>query len=187
MRFVPLSFILSTSFAGLALSTTIPPPCFGGNNDAEIITTDVLNTTYAPSSFVHPGVFIDKAGLDFIRNKVNSGAEPWASAFTSMMKGDLASPSRNPKPRETVQCGAYSKPDNGCRDERKDALAAYANALAWYIKRDEKYAKKAISYYNAWAPVIKRHTDLNAPLQTGWSGTSWARGAEIIRHTYDGG
>jgi hypothetical protein len=186
MHFAPLSLALLTSFAGFALSTTIPQPRPGVNNDTGIFAVEVPSTNLATSSFVHPGVFISKAGLDFIRKKVNSGTEPWASTFTSMLKNDLASLSRNPKPRETVECGSGSNPDNGCSDERKDALAAYANALAWYIKQDDKYAKKAISYYNAWAPVIKEHTNSNAPLQTGWSGTSWARGAEIIRYTYDG-
>lgn len=39
---------------------------------------------------------------------------------------------------------------------------------------------------NAWAKTIKDHTNSNAPLQTGWAGASWARAAEIIRHTYHG-
>lgn len=43
-----------------------------------------------------------------------------------------------------------------------------------------------VSYMNAWAQTIKDHTNSNAPLQTGWSGASWARAAEIIRHTYSG-
>lgn len=43
-----------------------------------------------------------------------------------------------------------------------------------------------VSYMNAWAQTIKDHTNSNAPLQTGWSGASWARAAEIIRHTYNG-
>lgn len=36
---------------------------------------------------------------------------------------------------------------------------------------------------NAWAKVLKAHTLDNALLQTGWAGTSFARAAEIIRHT----
>jgi hypothetical protein len=39
---------------------------------------------------------------------------------------------------------------------------------------------------NAWARTIKNHTNSNASLQTGWVGASWARAAEIIRHTYGG-
>jgi hypothetical protein len=36
------------------------------------------------------------------------------------------------------------------------------------------------------APVIKNHTNSNAPLQTDWAGSSWPRAAEIIRYTYTG-
>ena len=38
-----------------------------------------------------------------------------------------------PKPRSIVECGSYSNPNNGCTDEREDAIAAYTDALAWYI------------------------------------------------------
>ncbi|KAL9597690.1 MAG: hypothetical protein Q9179_004176 [Wetmoreana sp. 5 TL-2023] len=77
-------------------------------------------------------------------------------------------------------------PGDGCHEEREDALAAYANALAWYISGIKSYATKAITYMNTWAKTIKDHTASNAPLQTGWSGASWARAAEIIRYSNAG-
>ncbi len=39
---------------------------------------------------------------------------------------------------------------------------------------------------DAWSAVIKDHTNSNAPLQTGWAGSSWPKAAEIIKHTYTG-
>ncbi|PVF92036.1 chondroitin AC/alginate lyase [Serendipita vermifera] len=143
-------------------------------------------TARAPASFTHPGVFLNNAQLNFIRGKVQGGAEPWKTAYNDMMSSSYASQTRAPTPRATVECGSYSNPNNGCTDERQDALAAYANALAWYITSDTKYATKAIQYFNAWSPVIKAHTNSNAPLQTGWAAASWARAAEIIRYTYNG-
>lgn len=59
-------------------------------------------------------------------------------------------------------------------------------SLAWYVTGGAQYAQKAISYMNAWARTIKAHTNSNAPLQAGWAGASWARAAEIIRHTNAG-
>jgi hypothetical protein len=137
----------------------------------------------APSTFTHPGVLLDRNQLEFIREKVNAGAQPWAEAFDDMLRHELASPSRQPKPTTTVECGPSSTPNLGCSDEREDALAAYANALAWFIKKDQKFAEKAIGYMDAWASTIKAHTNHNAPLQAGWSASSWARAAEIIRYT----
>ena len=143
-------------------------------------------TARAPASFVHPGVLLNSAQLNSMRTKVNAGAQPWANAYSSMLGHPFLSQSRTPRPRAVVNCGPTSNPNEGCTDEREDALAAYGNALAWYVTQDSKHAKKAISYFNAWSPVITGHTGANAPLQTGWSGTSWARAAEIIRHTYTG-
>lgn len=39
---------------------------------------------------------------------------------------------------------------------------------------------------DAWSGTIKDHTNSNAPLQTGWAGSSWPKAAEIIKHTYTG-
>lgn len=140
----------------------------------------------APASFKHPGVVLDIEQLDFIKSKVNSGAQPWTNAYNAMLSSNLGSTTRAANPTATVECGPTSTPNNGCTEERTDALAAYTMSLAWYITGVPKYAQKAISYMNAWANTIKAHTNSNAPLQTGWAGASWARAAEIIRHTNAG-
>lgn len=138
------------------------------------------------AAFTHPGVLVSRAQLDYVKSKVNAGAEPWKSAFGQMVNNKLGSLSYKAKPRATVECGSSSKPDNGCSDERQDALAAYTMGLAWYIKGDKKYAAKAIEIMNAWSGVVKQHTNSNAPLQTGWAGAGWAKAAELIRYTNAG-
>jgi len=70
--------------------------------------------TRAPASFQHPGVLVSKCQLDFIAEKVNSGSQPWANAFTAMMNDPLASMTRQPKPTATVECGPTSTPNIGC-------------------------------------------------------------------------
>ncbi|WP_405883016.1 alginate lyase family protein [Streptomyces sp. NBC_01136] len=140
----------------------------------------------APAAFVHPGVTVSQSQLDFARTKVDAGAQPWKAAYDQMMASKYASLTRTAKPRATVECGPYSNPDNGCTDEREDAIAAYTDALAWYLTRDERYAKKSIELMDAWSAVIKEHTNSNAPLQTGWAGSSWPKAAEIIKYTYTG-
>ncbi|MFF4351413.1 alginate lyase family protein [Streptomyces sp. NPDC001530] len=140
----------------------------------------------APAAFAHPGVTVSKGQLDFARGKVNAGAQPWKGAYDQMMASKYASLSRTATPRATVECGSYSNPNYGCTDEREDAIAAYTDALAWYITRDERYAKKSIELMDAWSAVIKDHTNSNAPLQTGWAGSSWPKAAEIIKYTYTG-
>ncbi|WP_069767477.1 alginate lyase family protein [Streptomyces sp. LUP30] len=140
----------------------------------------------APTAFVHPGVAVSRAQLDFVRDKVNAAAQPWKGAFDQLLASKYADLNRTPAPRAVVECGSYSNPNHGCTDEREDALAAYTDALAWYVTRDERYAKKAIALMDAWSGVIKDHTDSNAPLQTGWAGSTWPRAAEIVKYTYSG-
>ncbi|MGQ4416089.1 alginate lyase family protein [Streptomyces sp. SAS_269] len=141
----------------------------------------------APAAFAHPGVTVSQSQLDFARAKVQAGAQPWKGAFDRMAASKYADLNRTPKPRSTVECGSYSNPDNGCTDEREDAIAAYTDALAWYITRDARYARKAIQIMDAWSATITSHTNSNAPLQTGWAGSSWPKAAEIIKYTYTGG
>ncbi|EDY45131.1 alginate lyase family protein [Streptomyces sp. SPB074] len=140
----------------------------------------------APAAFTHPGVTVSQSQLDFVRRKVQAGAQPWKGAFDQMMGSRYADLNRTPKPRATVECGSYSNPNYGCTDEREDAIAAYTDALAWYLTRDERYARKAIQLMDAWSGTIKSHTNTNAPLQTGWAGSSWPKAAELIKHTYTG-
>ncbi|GAB2775010.1 alginate lyase family protein [Amycolatopsis magusensis] len=150
---------------------------------ALVLVTVPQPASAAPPSFTHPGVFLNRAQLDFVRDRVGSGAQPQAAAYAQMTSNPLASLTRQPKPRAVVECGPYSDPNLGCTDERQDAIAAYTHALNWYITRDSRYATKAISIMDAWSAVLTDHTNSNAPLQTAWAGTSWAKAAEIIRHT----
>ncbi|MEU0344489.1 alginate lyase family protein [Streptomyces bobili] len=140
----------------------------------------------APAAFAHPGVTVSRAQLDFARRQVDAGAQPWKGAYDRMLASRYADLNRVPKPRAIVECGSYSNPNNGCTDEREDAIAAYTQALAWYVTGDARHAKKAIELMDAWSAVIKDHTNSNAPLQTGWAGSSWPKAAEIIKYTYPG-
>lgn len=137
-------------------------------------------------TFVHPGVFVSTTQLDVVKAKVAAGAEPWRTAFAQMSGSEYASLDWTPRPRPVVECGSYSNPNLGCSEEREDALAAYTDALMWYITDDARYADKAIEIMNAWSATIQEHTNSNAPLQAGWAGVSWSRAGELIRYTYDG-
>jgi len=136
-----------------------------------------------PGRFRHPGVLLNQMQLDFIRDKVKAGAEPWKSGYDTAKSSSFASLSWMPKARETVECGSSSNPNFGCSDERDDALAAYTHALLWHMSGNQAHAQKAIEILNAWGSVLKSHTNSNAPLQAGWSGAAFSRAAEIVRYT----
>lgn len=138
----------------------------------------------APAVFAHPGVGVSRAQLDFVKAKVQAGAQPWTNAYNQAKNSAYGSLSRTPTPRAVVECGPYSQPNYGCTDERQDAIAAYTDALIWYISGDVRYAQKSIALMDAWSATIRDHTNSNAPLQTGWAASSWPKAAEIIKHAY---
>ncbi|KAK8925562.1 hypothetical protein H634G_10110 [Metarhizium anisopliae BRIP 53293] len=172
--------ILGVFFAILALSVGLNGHVI--QQHASDSTEANLDSRAPGMKFVHPGVFVDRTQLRRMRSMVKDGQQPWSNAYAAMMKHPYAKVT-DPKPRENVNCGAYSKPDNGCTDERRDAMAAYTNALAWFTKKDQAKADIAISIMNAWANTIKEHTGGNAPLQAAWAASLWARAGEIIRYS----
>ena len=134
--------------------------------------------------FRHPGILLNRAQLDLIKQRVADGSEPQKTAFAALLRDSLADLSYAPNPRATIECGPYSKPDLGCKDERRDATAAYTQALAWAVTGNEKYARNAIRIMNAWANILSGgHINENGPAQAAWAGSVWPRAAEIIRYT----
>jgi hypothetical protein len=160
----------------------------GGSVAEDAATSGGGGSTYEAGAghLRHPGVLVNGDQLTFLRGKVAAGAEPWKTAFDHAKRSDYGSLSYTAHPRAIVQCGSYSNPDYGCTDETNDANAAYTLALLWALTGTRDYAAKAVEILNAWSAVLMDHTDSNAPLQAAWSGSLFPRGAEIIRHTYDG-
>ncbi|MGW5271461.1 alginate lyase family protein [Streptomyces sp. NPDC004044] len=175
---------LATALAALLTAVFMAPASANRAAPADGPQAVKAATAAAPASFTHPGVLVSRPQLDFVRAKVQAGAQPWKSAYDQMLASKYASLTRTAKPRAVVECGSYSNPNYGCTDEREDAIAAYTLALAWYITQDSRYAQKSIEIMDAWSAVIQDHTNSNAPLQTGWAGSSWPRAAEIIKYTY---
>jgi alginate lyase len=137
----------------------------------------------ASGPFRHPGVLVNRTQLDFVKAKIQAGAQPWKAAYDKARADAHGSLSYTPRPRAVVECGPSSNPNLGCTDERGDAQAAYTHALLWYFTGSSAHAGKSVDIMNAWARTITAHTNHNAPLQTGWAGSMWAPAAEIITHT----
>lgn len=137
------------------------------------------------SGFIHPGVLVNRAQLEIIKQRVAKRLEPQFSAFTQLKESRWGDLNYQPNPRQTVECGSYSNPNYGCKDEQSDSQAAYAHALLWYLTGEEAHARKAIEIMNAWSAVLTGgHTNANGPIQAAWTGAMWPRAAEIIRHAY---
>jgi len=139
------------------------------------------------AGFYHPGILVNRAQLEFIKSKVASGAEPWKSAFEAAKSSEYGARDYRPHAWKTCECGPFSKPDLGCKDEQRDSAAAYTQALLWSITGDKTYAENAIKIMDAWSYTLTGgHTNSNGPVQAAWCAEEFPRAAEIIRYTYDG-
>ena len=122
-----------------------------------------------------------------MKAKVAAGAQPWKSAFEAAKKDELGALDYKAHAWQTCECGPFSKPDLGCKDEQHDSEAAYTQALLWFISGDKHYAENAIRIMDAWSSTLTGgHKNSNGPVQAAWCGEQWPRAAEIIRYTYDG-
>jgi hypothetical protein len=145
---------------------------------------EIIDPVHPGSGFVHPGVLVTAAQLEFVRAQVIAEREPWSRAYDRLRKSPYAALSWAAKPREVVDCGYSSEPDHGCGDEWRDGVAAYTHALMWYLSGAPEHAAKAVEIIDAWSGVLRAHTNDNAPIQAGWSAVSFVRAAELLRHTY---
>ncbi len=135
-------------------------------------------------AFVHPGILSTKFELDYMKQQVAAGMQPWKMAFDKLKGSSAGSLTYTPHPRAEIACGSSGQPDLGCSDETRDSEAVYAQALLWYASGDVRYAQKCADILNAYSAVVKSHGMSNAPLQIGWTGGGFVRAAEILRYSY---
>ena len=156
--------------------------------DAPVSTTaNASGRPAPPAGFIHPGILVNRAQFDEIKKRVAAGTQPQKDAFEALKNNKLGRLDYMAHPRDTVECGSFSRPDLGCKDEQSDSEAAYAQALLWYISGNKAYAENAVNIMNAWsAKLTGGHTNSNGQVQASWTGDVWPRAAEIIRYSYKG-
>ncbi len=147
----------------------------------------VLIICYGQSSiaqFVHPGMLHTKSDLEDLKSRVQSGKEPWFSAFGELKNSKYADLNKAPRPFENVANGPHNKPNNGGTEFYQDGNFAYTMALLWVITGDQRYAEKSIEILNAWSYTLKMVTLESKKLKIGVAGIKYLNAAEIIRYTY---
>ncbi|MEX2234581.1 MAG: right-handed parallel beta-helix repeat-containing protein [Cyclobacteriaceae bacterium] len=147
-----------------------------------------LAIAFAPEShaqkFVHPGINQTADDLEYMRQQVLKGEQPWKDAFERLKAAtDL---NFAIKPFAHVMRGPYGRPNIGGDDLSKGANMAYNCALMWYITQDKAYSQKAIGIINAWSPVLWDFDYNDAKLLAGWTGHLFCNAAEILRYTNSG-
>ena len=166
-----------------AILTALTPVCFA------VTETNQTSQAAKPASsgkpeFLHPGVLVNRAQLEFVRANVAAGKEPWTSAFKAAQASIFGALDYTPTPWQTCECGPRSNPNLGCKDEQRDSQAAYTQALLWFITTNKVYAANSIKIMNAWSYTLTGgHKLANGPVQAAWCAEVWPRAAEIIRYS----
>ena len=144
----------------------------------------LLLTPTNAQPFIHPGIHQSQEDLDYMKQQVLKGEQPWKNAFDSLVANtDL---NFKVKAHTHVLRGPYGKPNIGGDDLSKGAKLAYGCALLWYITSDIKYAEKAIEILNKWSPVLWDFDYNDAKLLAAWTGHHLCNAAEILRATDSG-
>ena len=145
-----------------------------------------LNVSAAPPEFAHPGISHTRASVDFVKNKIASGDEPWASAFKSVQGSAYANLNWQPQPRAHIERGPSNNPNIGSSEFSDDASAAYHHALMWSLTGKEAHAKKTAEILNAWSETLRTISNHDARLLVGMEGYEYCNAAELLKYSWTG-
>ena len=136
--------------------------------------------------FVHTGMIQSRSDLEFMRQKVLAGEQPWKDAWERLCRMPYSSLDFHPRPFAHVIRGPYGRPSIGSNELMAGASAAYSHALQWYVTGDKGHAAKAIEILNAWSPILVDFAQNDAKLLAGWTGHQFLNAAEILRYSDSG-
>ena len=105
-----------------------------------------FSITAAAQTFVHPGGLHTQTDLDRMKTQVAAGAHPWIDSWNALIV--------HPKAQNTYTAAAEANMGVSRQRASADAVAAYLNALRWYISGDTSYAACSRKILNAWAYAV---------------------------------
>ena len=148
-------------------------------------TREALDKALENFEFKSEGLMNTLDELQYIKEKIKAGEEPWASNFEKMKKSKWAAKIYTPVPYEIPYSEFSGMNDNGSASENQDSVAAYTQALMWIFTEEETYAKNAVRILNDWANTIQSHDGGNWYLNSAWCGSKFPLAAQLMKLTYE--
>ncbi len=142
------------------------------------------NDSIATKPFCHPGMAQTQEDLDYMKQQVLAGKQPWKTAFENLKKATNLD--FKPEAFTHISVGPYGANSIGGKEYGESAEAAYNHAIMWYITGNKAYANKSIEILNAWSYRLWDFDANNAKLNVGLSGPQFLNAAEILRYTDSG-
>ena len=158
----------------------------GGNAGASGIVGGAGSGGSSPGAFVHPGLLLQRADLERMRERVSAGEEPYLAGMNRLRNEARASIDYTPTPFAVVTRNSGGTGE-GNAELRADATRAFFHAVRWFVEEDEAHAQKSAEILNAWSSTLTAiEGDADRFLAAGLYGYLLANAGEILRHTYDG-
>jgi hypothetical protein len=140
----------------------------------------------SPGAFVHPGLLLQRADLERLRERVSEGVEPYLAGWNRLRNEARSSIDYTPTPFAVVTRNSGGTGE-GNTELRDDATRAFFHAVQWFVAEDEAHAEKSAEILNAWSSTLTAiEGDADRFLAAGLYGYLLANAGEILRHTYGG-
>jgi hypothetical protein len=134
----------------------------------------LYSMTATAQTFVHPGGLHTQTDLDRMKTQVAAAAHPWIDSWNALIV--------HPKAQNTYTAGAQANMGVSRQRASADAVAAYLNALRWYISGDTSYAVCSRKILNAWAYAVNQvPAGTDVPGLMGIAIYEFAVAAEVLR------
>ena len=142
-----------------------------------LLLTTLFVSIYVTAQFTHPGLEFTIDDLEYMKS--HKDIEPWKTAY-SMLKNDpraqidyeMQGPFDFVNREPHVNYGAYTA----------DNMAAFYQAIQYYLTDEEQYAINAIEILDGWATTHNAWGGGTVSIQ----GFEMLNAAEILRYTYPG-
>ncbi|HOL30743.1 MAG TPA: alginate lyase family protein, partial [Anaerohalosphaeraceae bacterium] len=139
------------------------------------------------AAFHHPGLLHSRQQLDFIKNAVAAGQQPWLNGYKQLAAHPQASYQYTVNGGYQTVGRGRNRTDNVHKAEfDADCNAAHYNALMWYLTDDRRHADKAIEILNAYARTLKEIIGTDKILMASLNGAKLTYAAELMRYTNAG-
>jgi Alginate lyase len=133
-------------------------------------------------SFVHPGLMVTDANIEFAKKQISGGLNPWLNSWNKLISIKYSHTEYTSQAVETIYRSNWGNNTANAQLLWQDVAAAFNLALRWKISGDTQYADCAAKILVSWGETLQTlggGDDIS--LTAGLQGYELANAAELLR------